>query len=169
MAFVLARKVGKRPGLYAPHPEVPQHRSYNLGLTTTGVILVFAGLPMVILSCGFFFAPEAQFVGPFAGYVAGAPAFGIYAPWQMPLVSFFAPLVAYAVYEWSQRREIDEHKLIPLFLGAASYGLLILGVITWGTPQSGYFGVEEGDAYQHAEITLYWQALGLAVSIGAGS
>ena len=68
-----------------------------------------------------------------------------------------------------QRREIDDHKLIPLFLGVASYGLLILGVIKWGTHQSGYFGVEEGDyAYQHAEITLYWQALGLAIAIGAG-
>jgi ammonia channel protein AmtB len=211
MAFVLARKVGARPGLYRPHPRVPQHRSYNLGITTTGVVLVFAGLPMVILSCGFFFEPEAQFVGinmaetsigrafnnlglawaggaltgaliayrtrkyiytllgPFAGYVAGAPAFDVYEPWQMLLVAAVAPFVAYAVYEWSQKREIDEHKLIPLFLGVASYGLLIVGVIKWGTPQSGYFGVEEGDyAYQHAEMNLLWQAVGLGVAIGVG-
>ena len=211
MAFVLARKVGARPGFYRPHPRVPEYRSYNLGLTTTGVLLVFAGTPMVILSCGFFVDPEALFVGinmadtsvgrafnnlglawaggalsgaliayrtrkyiytllgPFAGYVAGAPAFDVYTPWQMLLVSFFAPFVAYGVYEWTQRKEIDEHKLIPLFLGVASYGILIVGVIKWGTPQSGYFGVEEGDyAFQHAEINLLWQAVGLALAIGVG-
>jgi ammonia channel protein AmtB len=211
MAYVFARKVGKRPGMYRPHPIAGEHRSYNLGITTTGVVLVFAGLPMVILSCGFFFEPEAQFVGinmaetsigrafnnlglawaggaltgaliayrtrkyiytllgPFAGYVAGAPAFDVYEPWQMLLVAAAAPFVAYAVYEWSQKREIDEHKLIPLFLGVASYGILIVGVIKWGTPQSGYFGVEEGDyAYQHAEMNLLWQAVGLGVAIGVG-
>jgi ammonia channel protein AmtB len=68
-----------------------------------------------------------------------------------------------------QRREIDEHKIIPLLLGVASYGLLMAGLIGWGTPQSGYFGVEEGDyAYQHAEMNVGWQALGLAVCIAAG-
>ncbi len=174
-------------------------------------VYVFAGTPMVILSCGFFFDPEALFVGinmadtsvgrafnnlglawaggalsgaliayrtrkyiytllgPFAGYVSGAPAFDVYTPWQMLLVSFFAPFVAYFVYEWTQRKEIDEHKLIPLFLGVASYGILIVGLIKWGTPQSGYFGVEEGDyAFQHAEINLLWQAVGLAVAITVG-
>jgi len=211
MAFVLARKVGVRPGMYRPHAAVAQHRSYNLGITTTGVVLVFGGLPMVILSCGFFFEPEALFVGinmadtsigrafnnlglswaggalggaliayrtrkyiytllgPFAGYVSGAPGFDVYEPWQMLLVAFFSPIVAYAVYEWTQRREIDEHKLIPLFLGVASYGILMVGLIKWGTPQSGYFGVTEGDyAFQHAEINLLWQAVGLAVALAVG-
>jgi hypothetical protein len=73
------------------------------------------------------------------------------------------------VYEWTQRREIDEHKLIPLFLGVASYGILIAGVLNWGTPGGGYFGVTEGDyAFQHAEVNLLWQAIGLAVCIAAG-
>ena len=87
----------------------------------------------------------------------------------MFLVSAAAPLVAYAVYEWTQKREIDEHKLIPLFLGVASYGILIAGLIQWGTPGGGYFGVEEGDyAFQNAEMNVLWQALGLAVCIAAG-
>jgi ammonium transporter, Amt family len=108
-------------------------------------------------------------LGPFAGYVAGAPAFDIYEPYQMFLVSLVAPFVAYAVYEWMQRREIDEHKLGPLFLGVGSYGILIVGLIAWGTPQSGYFGIEEGTyEYQHAEVNLLWQAVGLAIAIGVG-
>jgi ammonia channel protein AmtB len=170
-----------------------------------------AGLPMVILSCGFFFEPEALFVsvnmadtsigvafnnlglawaggaltgaliayrtknyiytllGPFAGYVSGAPGFDVYAPWEMLLVAAFAPVVSYVVYEWTQRQEIDEHKLINLFLGVGTYGLLMVGLLNWGTPQSGYFGLEEGDyAFQHAEMNILWQVIGIVVCIGVG-
>jgi ammonium transporter, Amt family len=211
VALMLVRKVGTRPGMYRPHRLVGDYRSYNLGVTTIGLVLIIGGLPFVILSCLFYFDPEALAVGvnmsdtsvgvafnnlglswaggaitggiiayrtknyiytllgPFAGYVAGSPAFDIYAPWEMLLVSMAAPLVAYAVYEWTQKREIDEHKLIPLFLGVASYGILIAGVLNWGTPGGGYFGVTEGDyAFQNAEVNLLWQAIGLAVCIAAG-
>ena len=211
VALMLVRKLGQRPGMYRPHSIVGDYRSYNLGVTTIGLVMIIGGLPFVILSCGFFFEPEALFVGvnmsdtsvgvafnnlglawaggaitgaliayktkkyiytllgPFAGYVAGSPAFDIYAPWEMFLVSAAAPFVAYVVYEWTQRREIDEHKLIPLFLGVASYGILITGILNWGTPGGGYFGVTEGDyAFQNAEVNILWQAIGLAVCIGAG-
>ena len=175
VALVLVRALGQRPGMYRPHRVVGEYRSYNLGITTIGLVMIIGGLPFVILSCGFFFEPEALFVsvnmsdtsigiafnnlglawaggaitgaiiayrtkkyiytllGPFAGYVSGAPAFDVYEPWQMFLVAIAAPLVAYAVYEWTQKREIDEHKLIPLFLGVGSYGILMVGLIDWGT------------------------------------
>ena len=213
MALIFVRKIGSRPGMYHQHPKVPQFRSYNLGLTTLGVVFIVSGLPMVILSCLFFFgAPDlAQGVsvtmadtsvgiafnnlglawaagalmgaliayrtrkyiylllGPFAGYVSGAPAFDVYTPWQMFLVAFFAPVVAYVLYEASQKRHWDEHKLTPLFIGAGVYGLLMVGLIDWGTAQGGFFGLEEGDyAYQNAEINVLWQAIGAAVSIGFG-
>lgn len=213
LALIFVRKLGSRPGMYKPHLKVPQYRSYNLGLTTLGVVFIVSGLPMVILSCLFFFgAPESALavsvtmaetsvgiafnnlgiawaagalmgailayrtkkyiyllLGPFAGYVSGSPAFDVYTPWQMFLVAFFAPVVAYVVYEASQKREWDEHKLTPLFLGAGVYGLLMVGLIDWGTAQGGYFGIEEGDyAYQNAEINVLWQAIGAAVSIGFG-
>jgi ammonium transporter, Amt family len=211
VALVLVRRLGQRPGMYRPHRLVGEYRSYNLGLTTIGLVFIIGGLPFVILSCGFFFEPEALFVsvnmsdtsigiafnnlglawaggaitgaiiayrtkkyiytllGPFAGYVSGSPAFDIYEPWQMFLVALAAPLVAYAVYEWTQRREIDEHKLIPLFLGVGSYGILAVGLIKWGTAGGGYFGVDSGDyAFQNAEVNVLWQAIGLAVCIGAG-
>jgi ammonium transporter, Amt family len=45
----------------------------------------------------------------------------------------------------------------------------MVGLIEWGTKQSGYFGVEEGDyAFQHAEMNVGWQALGLVVCIVVG-
>ena len=211
MALVLVRRLGPRPAMYEAHPQVPAYRSYNLGLTVLGVVFIFSGLPMVILSCLFFFEPEAYAVavnmtetsvgiafnnlglawaggavtggilayktkkyiytllGPFAGYVAGAPGFDIYEPWQMFLVALAAPLVAYAVYEWSQRHNWDEHKLTPLFLGAGSFGLIMVGLIGWGTEQGGYLGIESGDfAFQNAEINVLWQLVGIVVSIGFG-
>lgn len=207
----LARRLGQRPGMYRPHPQVPEYRSYNLGLAVVGVVVIFAGLPMVILSCGFFFEPEALFVsvnmsdssvgiafnnlglswagglltgaliayrtkkyiytllGPLAGYLSGAPAFDIYAPWQMFLVALFAPVVAYAVYEWSQRREFDEHKLLPLFVATASYGIVMVGLVGWGTPQGGFFGLDSGPyAFQNAEVNVLWQLVGLVVAVAMG-
>jgi ammonium transporter, Amt family len=214
VALVLVRRLGSRPGMYSPHRIVGEYRSYNLGITAIGLVLIITGLPFVILSCGFFFQPEGvedlfvgvnmsdtsigvafnnlglawaggaitgaiiayktkkyiyTLLGPFAGYVVGSPAFDIYAPWEMFLVSASAPLVAYAVYEWTQKREFDEHKLIPLFLGVGSYGILLTGVLNWGTEGGGYFGLTEGDyVFQHAEVNLLWQAIGLAVCIAAG-
>jgi ammonia channel protein AmtB len=197
--------------MYHSHPKVPQFRSYNLGLTVLGVVFIVSGLPMVILSCLFFFEPGAYAVavnmtessvgiafnnlglawaagaltgafiayrtkkyiytllGPFAGYVSGSPAFDLYEPWVMFLVALFAPVVAYVVYEWTQKRNWDEHKLTPLFLGAGSYGLIMVGLIEWGTKQGGYLGIESGDfAFQHASMNVFWQILGIALSIGFG-
>ena len=197
--------------MYEPHPAVPEYRSYNLGLTTAGVAVIFAGLPMVILSCLFFYAPEAFAVsvtmadtsvgiafnnlglawaggaltgaaiaywkrsyiylllGPLGGYVACAPAFDVYKPWQTLLVAMGAPIVCYAVYEFSQSRRWDEHKLTPLFLGAGSYGLIMVGLVSWGTNKGGHFFLTEGDfAFQNAEINVLWQVIGLVVLVGAG-
>jgi ammonia channel protein AmtB len=211
MALVLVRKVGSRPGMYEPHPKVPEYRSYNLGLTTAGVAVIFAGLPMVILSCLFFYAPEAFAVsvtmadtsvgvafnnlglawaggaltgaaiaywkrsyiylllGPLGGYVACAPAFDVYKPWQTLLVAMGAPIACYAVYEFSQARRFDEHKLTPLFLGAGSYGLIMVGLVSWGVDKGGHFFLTEGDyAFQNAEINVLWQLIGLVVVVGTG-
>ncbi len=166
---------------------------------------------MVILSCLFFFEPEALAVsvtmadtavgiafnnyglswaggaltgaiiayrtkkyaylllGPFAGYVAGAAAMDVYEPWQMFLVAAGAPFLSYAVYEFLGRRHMDDHKLLPVFATAGTYGLIMVGLIDWGTAKGGYFGITEGDyAFQHAEITLWWQLIGIAVCFGAG-
>jgi ammonium transporter, Amt family len=214
MALVLVRKVGSRPGMYEPHPAVPEYRSSNLGMTTAGVAVIFAGLPMVILSCLFFYAGEGfeafavsvtmadtsvgvafnnlglswaggaltgaalaywkrsyiyLLLGPLGGYVACAVAFDVYEPWQTLLVAMGAPLVCYAVYEFSQARRWDEHKLTPLFLGAGTYGIIMVGLVSWGTAKGGHFFLAEGDfAFQNAEINVFWQLIGLVVIVGTG-
>lgn len=211
MALVFAKVLGQRPGMFTPHPEVGEYLVPNLGLATTGIMLIFAGLPMVILSCLFFFDPEALAVsvtmadtsvgiafnnyaaawaggaitgaiiayakrkysylllGPLAGYVSGAPGFDVYVPWEMFLVAAGAPFIAYFVYELTQKLHIDEHKLIPLFGGVATYGFIMVGLLFAGTPRGGYLGFEEGAyAFQHGEISLVMQLAGVAVCLGAG-
>lgn len=211
MAMVFVRKLRPRPGMFSAHPNVSEYRPPNLGLLTVGVMTIFAGLPMVIMSCLFFFDPEALAVsvtmadtsvgiafnnygaawaggalmgavlaystrkfsylllGPLAGYVAGASGFDVYVPWQMFLVALGAPVVAYLIYEFMQKRNIDEHKLLPLFAGVGSYGLIMTGLLHIGVPRGGYLGIEEGAyAFQHGEIGVLIQVVGIVVSLGFG-
>jgi ammonium transporter, Amt family len=211
MALVFVPKLGARPGMFAPHPKVSGYHPPSIGLAACGLMTIFAGLPMVILSCLFFFDPEALAVsvtmadtsvgialnnygmswaggammgaaiayatrkyaylllGPLAGYVAGAAGFDVYEPWQMFLVALGAPLAAFAVYEFTLKRGIDEHKLFPLFLGAGSYGLIMVGLVQAGTPRGGYLGFDEGlYAFQHGQIGLMMQIAGIATCIGLG-
>ncbi|MFD2740634.1 ammonium transporter [Sulfitobacter aestuarii] len=211
MALVLTTRLGARPGMMTPHPQVSAYLAPSIGLCAPGLLLIFGGLPMVILSCLFFFDPEALAVsvtmadtsvgvalnnyalvwaggaitglllaytsknyaytllGPLAGYVAGASGFDVYLPWQSFVVGLLAPFAAYAVYEFTLKRGIDEHKLFPLFLGSGTFGLVMLGIFKAGTPRGGYLGIEEGAyAFQHGEISLVMQLVGTAVCIGAG-
>lgn len=211
MLLVFTPMLGKRPGMMAPHPRVSAYLAPSIGLCAPGLLLIFAGLPMVILSCLFFFDPEAMAVsvtmaetsvgvalnnyalvwaggavtglilaytsknyaytllGPLAGYVAGASGFDVYLPWQALLLGLVAPFAAYVVYEFTLKRGIDEHKLFPLFLGAGSLGMVFLGIFKAGTPRGGYLGIEEGAyAFQHGEISLLMQLVGIATCVGTG-
>jgi ammonia channel protein AmtB len=108
-------------------------------------------------------------LGPFAGYVSCSMALDVYKPWQAFLVALVAPFTAYAVYEFIGRKLVDEHKLLPVFAAAGTFGMLAVGLIAWGTDHGGYVGIEEGTyAFQNAEINILWQAIGTIVCIGAG-
>lgn len=211
MLLVFIPMLGKRPGMMNPHPRVSAYLAPSIGLCAPGLMMIFAGLPMVILSCLFFFDPEALAVsvtmaetsvgvalnnyalvwaggavtglvlaytsrnyaytllGPLAGYVAGASGFDVYQPWQAFIVGLVAPFAAYVVYEFTLKREIDEHKLFPLFLGAGSLGMIFVGLFKAGTPRGGYLGIEEGAyAFQHGEISLMMQLVGIVACVGTG-
>lgn len=210
MALVFLWAYGRRPGMYKAHKKVAEYRVTNNGLVVSGVALVFAGLPMVIISCMFFFDPEALAVsvtmadssvgialnnyamawaggtlagaviayatkklsyitlGAFAGYVAGASAMDVYEPWQMFLVSAGGAVVTFLIYEFMQRRNIDEHKVIPVLLGAGAYGMIMVGLIASGTPKGGYPGYDAPWAFQGAEISIGTQLIGILVIVGIG-
>lgn len=211
MALVFTPMLGARPGMMDPHARVSAYLAPSIGLAAPGLLMIFAGLPMVILSCLFFFDPEALAVsvtmaetsvgvainnyalvwaggaitgmilayksgnyaytllGPLAGYVAGASGFDVYLPWQAFIVGLIAPFAAFAVYEFTLKRGIDEHKLFPLFLGAGTLGMILVGLFKAGTPRGGYLGIEEGAyAFQHGEISLIMQLAGIVVCVGVG-
>jgi ammonia channel protein AmtB len=211
MAMVFVPKLGARPGMFKAHPQVFEYHPPNNAMLAVGIMTVFAGLPMIIFSCMFFFDPEALAVsvtmattslgialnnyaaawaggaimgaiiaystgkysyllfGPLAGYVAGAGGLDIYLPWQMFLVTMGAPFVAYVIYEFLQKRGIDDHKLIPLMGGVGAYGLIMIGITHAGTPRGGYVGIEEGIyAFQGSEISLMMQLAGVVTCLGVG-
>ncbi|MEX1234855.1 MAG: ammonium transporter [Roseovarius sp.] len=211
MALVFTLMMKPRPGMMAEHPRVTAYLAPSIGLCAPGLLLIFAGLPMVILSCLFYFDPEALAVsvtmantsvgislnnyalvwaggaigglilaymsgnyaytllGPLAGYVAGASGLDVYLPWQALILGLLAPLASFAIYEFTLKRGIDEHKLFPLFLGAGTFGMLFLGIFKAGTPRGGYLGFEEGPyAFQHGEISFIMQVVGVAACIGTG-
>ena len=59
MALVFTLSMSPRPGMMEAHPRVTAYLAPSIGLCAPGLLLIFAGLPMVILSCLFFFDPEA--------------------------------------------------------------------------------------------------------------
>lgn len=123
-----------------------------------GAILAYATRNLVI-----------ALVAPLAGYISGAAAFDAIFPWQMALIAFFAPIPVYLVYRWMVIDErLDERKVIPLALGAGLYGLVVTAFVMWanGTPSGGYFGLEGTFAFQNAEVTPWWQLIGIAVTGG---
>lgn len=59
MALVFTLMMKPRPGMMSEHPRVTAYLAPSIGLAAPGLLLIFAGLPMVILSCLFYFDPEA--------------------------------------------------------------------------------------------------------------
>jgi ammonium transporter, Amt family len=154
----------------------PEEGYFGIAMSTTSVGLVFENLFAAMTAgalVGAFIGYRTKKVvylllGPLAGYISGAAGFDVFKPWEMFLVGLGAPVVAYAVYETVvERWHTDEHKVIPLGLGVSIYGVLMTGLVGWGTPTGGFFGLTEGDfAFQNAEVNVFWQLIGIGVSVG---
>ena len=169
MALVFVPMLGARPGIFSAHAKVSEYRPVSLALTVAGLFVIFASLPMVIVACLFFFDPGAYAVSVTMADTSVAIAFNNYgAAWAGGAIT--GAVVAYAVYEYLHKLKIDEHKLIPLFIGVGTYGLLMVGVLHAGTPRGGWLGIDEGPyAFQHGEISLLMQLVGAVVCIGTGA
>lgn len=138
----------------------------GIGVAFNNVFVAFCGGALT----GFLIAYKEKnslfaILGPIAGYVSGAAAFDVVTPWEMFLISLPAPLLMYLVYKWLYKSRLDERRIIPLGIGCGVYGALIVGVVQWGTPTGGYFGVEEGTyAFLGSEINLWWQLIGVGAT-----
>lgn len=62
-AFILARRLGPRAGVFKAHPTLGEREApYNLGLTTVGVTLLLFAIPFIALGCGYWI-PEVGYFG----------------------------------------------------------------------------------------------------------
>ena len=153
----------------------PDAGYFGISMTTSGLGVVFNNIFISFAVGGLVGALIAYktkevthaLLGPLAAYVACSAAFDVSAPWQIMLIALFGPIFTWAVYEWLRRRGIDENKVIPLGLGAGIYGAIVIGFAQWHEKTGGFAGITEGEfAFQNAEITPYWQLVGIGVTVG---
>lgn len=109
--------------------------------------------------------PQWALLGPLAGAVICGTLFDVGMPWEVFLISLLGPIVAFGTARLTERLGIDEPKVIPLALGPGVVGALLTGFVAWGTATGGFPGLEGDYALQHAEITPWWQLVGIAVTM----
>jgi Amt family ammonium transporter len=154
---------------------VPEDGYYGVSMTTSGLAIVYTNVFVAFAVGGIVGAliahvtrnPVHAILGPISAYVANTTSFDIFKPWETLLVAIVGPLAVAAAYNWVNKRGIDDAKVVPLAFATIVGGLLV-GIIAWGTPTGGYFGLEGDYAFQGAEINLWWQAIGIAVTVAIG-
>jgi ammonia channel protein AmtB len=110
--------------------------------------------------------PSYVFLGAIAGYISGTALFDIALPWETIVVAFFAPFIVLYSTALLEKMGIDDPKIGPLTLGPGIYGALAAGVIGNGLATGGFFGIKSGEyAYQHAQMSLGMQALGVVLIV----
>lgn len=153
---------------------VPGEGYFGISMTTSSFGIVLANVFAAYIGAGISGAllayrlrdPYWAIAGPFTGYVAAATVADVIEPWQMVLVSLGAPLAAYATYRLLRKVGIDDAKFGPLALGPVVWGIVVGGFTEWGERTGGYFGITEGAyAFQHAQVTPFWQLVGLVVVV----
>ncbi|TKG72461.1 hypothetical protein [Prauserella endophytica] len=155
---------------------VPGEAFYGVSMTTSGLGLVYANVIISMVGGGVVGAviahstrnPTHALLGPLAGYVANTTGFDVFQPWETLLVSATGPLVVLVVYNFVNRRGIDDAKVFPLACATIVGGLLV-GLLAWGTPTGGYFGLDGAYGFQHAQITLWWQLVGVVVTVAVAA
>lgn len=152
---------------------VPGEGFFGIAMTTSGFGVVLTNVYMAFCGGAIVGAiiayrtknPVHAVLGPLSGYVAVTSGLDVLKPLEVLVVALVAPLVVAAAYEALHRRGIDESKIVPLG-ASAIFGTIVIGFIAWGTKTGGYFGLEGKYGFQNAEITPWWQLIGLAAAMG---
>jgi len=133
--------------------------AYFGGVVTGGVLSYMTRNPLYVL------------IGPVAGYISCAATLDIADPWVNLLIAMGGPFAFWLVYTALHRLKIDEHKIVPLGLGCGTWGVIMSGLVGWGTKTGGFFALEGKYGFQNSEINLGWQMLawGCMVVAGVGS
>ncbi|SFL25309.1 hypothetical protein [Geodermatophilus ruber] len=152
---------------------IPGQGYFGISMTSSGI-----GLVMLNWACGVFAGgvvggiiahrqknPTYAFLGPICGLVICGALFDVGRPWECLVLGAAGPLVALGTAKLMRRLRIDESKVVPLALGPGIVGAIATGFFAWGEKTGGYFGLEGEYAFQHAEITPWWQLVGVVTIV----
>jgi ammonium transporter, Amt family len=153
---------------------IPEQGFVGISMTTSGYGIVFINAVAAICTGGLVGAILAYrlkewvwaALGPIAGVVAAGTLLDVVDPWVVILVSAGGPIAALLTRRLIFRWGIDDAKVVPIGLGAGVYGAIACGFVAWGTSTGGYFTGEGDFAFQHAEITPWWQLIGVVAIMG---
>jgi Amt family ammonium transporter len=152
---------------------VPEVGYFGISLSSSGMGLVLTNL-FVAYAAGAISGgviayvtrnPVMAIFGPIAGYVCCAAGLDVFTPVETFLVALGGPVATYIGVRTMGRLGIDDTKIVPLTLFGGTYGAIVTGFVAWGTKTGGYFGGTGDYAFQHAEITPWWQIAGWAVTV----
>jgi ammonia channel protein AmtB len=152
---------------------IPGLGYFGISMTTSGI-----GLVMINWLCGVSAGAITgailayrlknatyAFLGPVCGLVICGALFDVGTPWKCFVLGALGPVVCYGTAVLLRRLGIDEPKVVPLALGPGIVGAIATGFLAWGTKTGGYPGLEGEYAFQHAEITPWWQLVGVVTIV----
>jgi ammonia channel protein AmtB len=105
--------------------------------------------------------PAWILIGSLSSAILCGALFDIAKPWEVLLVSLFGPFVTLFGQRVMVSMGIDDPKVVPLALFNGIGAALVAGFVGWGTATGGFLGLEGAYGFQHAEITPWWQAIGV--------
>ncbi|GAA5040843.1 ammonia channel protein AmtB [Thermocatellispora tengchongensis] len=152
---------------------VPDAGFFGISFTESGIGLVIVNLFAALLGgavSGLALAHRRReaswaLLGPIAGVVICGTLLDIGTAWACLLLGAAGPLVAAATAALVRRLGVDDPKVAPLALGPGVAGAVATGFIEWGTATGGYIGLKGEYAVGVAEITPWWQLIGVGATI----
>jgi ammonia channel protein AmtB len=153
---------------------VPGSGYYGISLTSSGFGLALINIFMSYIGGGIGGAlisyrtknPIMALIGVAAGYIGCGASLDIAQPWEILLIAVGASFVVYWMYLLLYRLRIDDKKIVPLALGGGVYSAIMAGIVGAGDKTGGFFGLKGLYAPQHASISVGWQLIALAVTLG---
>jgi Amt family ammonium transporter len=152
---------------------LPGEGYFGISMTSSGIGLVMMNWACAVFAGGVVGGVIAHrqknatyaFLGPITGLVICGALFDVGRPWECLVLGGFGPIVALGTTALMRRLRIDESKAVPLALGPGIVGAIATGFFAWGEKTGGYPGLEGEFGFQHAEITPWWQLVGVVAIV----
>jgi Amt family ammonium transporter len=156
---------------------VPGAGFFGISMTTSGIGIVTINILTSFVTGGTVGTliayrrrqPAWILLGALSSAILCGALFDVAKPWEILLVSLAGPFVTVLGQLVMARVGIDDPKVVPLALFNGVIGAVLTGFVAWHTKTGGFFGLTGKYGFQHAQITPWWQVVGvLAIMALAG-